>query len=112
MWLNWLPWRFFIRWIARYGGPPRELEDARALIEGLGWEGVPVYVAVFIAGSVLLAPATALSAIAPILFGTWLDFLAILIGNMAATASMFALVLGLGRIGPGLGASSDAFRWG
>src|SRR3990172_3322402 len=70
----------------RYREPPRALEAARAFIDGLGWEGVVVYVAVFIAGSVLLVPATALSVIAPILFGAWLGFIAILIGNMAAAA--------------------------
>jgi uncharacterized membrane protein YdjX (TVP38/TMEM64 family) len=70
----------------------RGLETARAFIEGLGWEGVPVYAAVFVAGSIMLVPATALSAVAPILFGPWLGFVAILIGNMAAAAAMFALV--------------------
>lgn len=69
------------------------LDAIRRFIEHLGWEGVGVYVAAFVIGSMFFVPATALSAVAPLLFGPWLGFVAIVTANMAAAAAMF----GLGR---------------
>jgi uncharacterized membrane protein YdjX (TVP38/TMEM64 family) len=67
------------------------LVAVREFIASIGWGGVPVYIVFFIVGSFLFASATALSVIAPALFGPWVGFVAILVGNMAAAASMFAL---------------------
>jgi uncharacterized membrane protein YdjX (TVP38/TMEM64 family) len=76
------------------------LEGIRRFIEHLGWEGVGVYVAVFVVGSMFFVPATALSAVAPLLFGPWLGFVAIVTANMAAAAAMFGLARWAG------------YRWG
>ncbi|MEW6325278.1 MAG: VTT domain-containing protein [Nitrospirota bacterium] len=67
------------------------LAEARRVIEGLGWAGVLFYIAGFIVGSFLCISATALSVIAPLLFGPWVGFGAILAGNLAAAGAMFVV---------------------
>lgn len=67
------------------------LELLREYIGNLGWKGVLLYISFFVLGSFLFSSATALSVIAPALFGPWLGFTAILAGNMVAEASMFSL---------------------
>ncbi len=76
-----------VRWI--YG--TASIEAAQDLMARVGWAGVFVYVIFFVIGSFLLVSSTALSVIAPALFGPWLGFAAILMGNMAAAMSMFTL---------------------
>jgi uncharacterized membrane protein YdjX (TVP38/TMEM64 family) len=81
LFLGLIQWQFETPWV----------EGIRNFIGAMGWGGVPVYIVFFIIGSFLFASATALSAIAPALFGPWVGFVAILTGNLAAAASMFAL---------------------
>lgn len=76
-----------VRWI--YGTV--SIEAARDLMARIGWAGMFVYVILFVIGSFLLVSSTALSVVAPALFGPWLGFVAILTGNMAAAVSMFSL---------------------
>jgi len=76
-----------VRWI--YGTV--SIEAAQDFMAHVGWAGVFVYVIFFVIGSFLLVSSTALSVIAPALFGPWLGFAAILAGNMTAAMSMFAL---------------------
>jgi uncharacterized membrane protein YdjX (TVP38/TMEM64 family) len=76
-----------VRWV--YG--TFSIEAARDFMASIGWAGTFVYVIFFVIGSFLLVSATALSVIAPALFGPWLGFAAILAGNMAAAVSMFSL---------------------
>jgi uncharacterized membrane protein YdjX (TVP38/TMEM64 family) len=76
-----------IRWF--YGAV--SIEAAQDFMASTGWAGAFAYVIFFVIGSFLLISATALSVIAPALFGPWLGLAAILVGNMAAAASMFAL---------------------
>ncbi len=66
------------------------IDQARRFMEGMGWAAVFVYVVLFIVGSFLFAPATALSALAPVLFGPWMGFLAILAGNMGYRCYFFS----------------------
>jgi uncharacterized membrane protein YdjX (TVP38/TMEM64 family) len=76
-----------VRWI--YGTV--SIEAAQDFMARIGWAGAFVYVIFFVIGSFLLVSATALSVVAPALFGPWLGFVAILVGNIAAAVSIFAL---------------------
>jgi len=76
-----------VRWV--YG--TLSIEAVRVFMASIGWAGAFIYVVFFVIGSFLLVSATALSVIAPTLFGPWMGFVAILAGNMAAAASMFSL---------------------
>jgi uncharacterized membrane protein YdjX (TVP38/TMEM64 family) len=76
-----------VRWI--YGTV--SIEAAQDLMARVGWAGMFIYVVFFVIGSFLLVSSTALSVVAPALFGPWLGFAAILTGNMTAAVSMFAL---------------------
>jgi uncharacterized membrane protein YdjX (TVP38/TMEM64 family) len=87
---------------ARHVSTNRAVESGRAFIESLGWEGMAVYVVLFVIGSFLMLPATALSAIAPLLFGPWPGFAAIVAGNMAAAVLMFGVARWAGRRWEGL----------
>jgi uncharacterized membrane protein YdjX (TVP38/TMEM64 family) len=64
-------------------------EAISGFIRSLGWPGVPAYIVLFVIGSFIFVPATALSVIAPLLFGPWTGFFAILAGNIVAAVAMF-----------------------
>jgi uncharacterized membrane protein YdjX (TVP38/TMEM64 family) len=79
----------FVIEIIRITDKTDTLKAIGAFIQSLGWPGVLVYIILFVVGSFLFVSATALSAIAPLLFGPWLGFFAILAGNLAAAVLMF-----------------------
>ncbi|HEX9758302.1 MAG TPA: VTT domain-containing protein [Nitrospiria bacterium] len=82
---------FFLMGIISIGYGLITFEPLREYIGNLGWKGVLLYIPLFVLGSFLFSSATALSVIAPALFGPWLGFAAILAGNMVAEASMFSV---------------------
>ncbi len=84
---------FFFQWIYETSA----LETTREFIGGMGWVGVPVYIAFFALGCFFFIPATALSVVGPALFGPWIGLVAILAGNMAAATAIFSLTRWVGH---------------
>ena len=68
------------------------MEATQDFLSRIGWAGTIVYIMFFVIGSFFFVSSTALSVIAPVIFGPWIGFVAMLAGNMAAAALVFPAI--------------------